>query len=527
MVREAVFGPVRTADGVARTLWVGLLSSGVVLVASSLRGWPFHTLTTGPWAYQYAAPPPLKWLFLLVFLLGVVGLCAAWVRLLRLAAAGAVTLRSAWLATALWSLPLCFGVPLFSGDVYVYWVDGQAMVRGYSIYEAGVSAMGPDAMVHMVHPIWRNATTMYGPVFMRLAEGVARIGGDNLVAGVLIFRGLTVAAVGLTGVAVVDLARRFGRSPSAALVFAVGNPLTVLHLVGGVHNDALMLGLLLAGLAVGMRRSWLWRALALLLCVVAAAIKVPAFAGVLVLGWIWAASAEPRGSGRTEHEGGLVWWGKGGRPWRRIAGASLAGIVSGAAFAGVTALTGLGWGWLGATDVPGRAHPLLSPPNALALSFGSVFDVGTGLNAVTRALGTLVAITAGSWLVMRTGRHGSPAQVLRAAGWALLVVAWLGPAVYPWYLVWGVTIIGTFGAGRLRRPLVASIVITSFLVAPGGYGWLDLWSDWRRTVTAFLVVGVMTSVVSAVVRQNGSEGELAGAAHRSAEISKTPPRATV
>ena len=44
------------------------------------------------------------------------------------------------------------------------------------------------------------------------------------------------------------LARAYGRDPGSAFVLAVLNPLTLLALIGGVHNDAIMVGLLLAGI---------------------------------------------------------------------------------------------------------------------------------------------------------------------------------------------------------------------------------------------------------------------------------------
>ena len=40
----------------------------------------------------------------------------------------------------------------------------------------------------------------------------------------------------------------------------------------------------------------------------------------------------------------------------------------------------------------------------------------------------------------------------------------------------------------MRKPLLIGTIGVNFLVAPGGYGFLDLFSDWRRTVMAFLTV---------------------------------------
>ena len=73
-------------------------------------------------------------------------------------------------------------------------------------------------------------------------------------------------------------------TPAYVVTLAILNPITILHLVGGAHNDAIMLGLLVCGLAAARRG----RPVAgLVLCALAAAIKVPAAVGVLYIGWGW------------------------------------------------------------------------------------------------------------------------------------------------------------------------------------------------------------------------------------------------
>ena len=63
------------------------------------------------------------------------------------------------------------------------------------------------------------------------------------------------------------LARSYGRDPSVAFILAVLNPLVLLHLVAGAHNDALMLGFLLAGLSLAQYGR---RGLGALLCTIGA-----------------------------------------------------------------------------------------------------------------------------------------------------------------------------------------------------------------------------------------------------------------
>ena len=50
------------------------------------------------------------------------------------------------------------------------------------------------------------------------------------------------------------LARRCGMDPVAALWLSVLNPLLLFHLIAGGHNEALMIGAMLAGLVLALDR---------------------------------------------------------------------------------------------------------------------------------------------------------------------------------------------------------------------------------------------------------------------------------
>ena len=49
------------------------------------------------------------------------------------------------------------------------------------------------------------------------------------------------------------LARRFGINPVSALWLGAANPLVLFHLVVGVHNEALAIGLMLVGIELALR----------------------------------------------------------------------------------------------------------------------------------------------------------------------------------------------------------------------------------------------------------------------------------
>lgn len=465
--------PSIPALSVKQTVALGSISMAVIAFTASMRGWPFPSLTAQPWLFQInGSNATLRYAFLVLFVLGCATLCVTWIRLLQLARAGILTMKATMWTFALWSLILLFATPLFSGDVYVYFLDGEVMVRGFDPYVAGVSAMGPVPDVHMVHPLWRDTNTMYGPVFMRLAQGIALLTNGNLIAGVIILRVIAIASIALAAISLKVLAERFDRPAVLGVVFGILNPVTMLHLIGGAHNDATMVGLLAAGLALGYTSNRIsLRILALALCAAAAAFKIPAFAGALVLGWSWAGVYASR--------------------FRRVIYAGIAGVAALALFEIQTLATGMGWGWLNASHVPGLAHPLLSIPNAIALSFGGLVGEGYPLNDITRPLALFSSAAVAVWLILRTGANAEPYKVVRAFGWALLIISWTGPAVYPWYLAWGIAIVGAMGASKMEKPLIALTCALIFVVAPGGYGVLDIPTGSWRVVMAFLTLGVM------------------------------------
>ena len=71
----------------------------------------------------------------------------------------------------------------------------------------------------------------------------------------------------------------------------------LLHLVGGAHNDAMMLGLLVAGLAAALRRP---PVLGAVLVTLAALVKAPAALGLLAVGRDCAAGRTQSGTSAAD-----------------------------------------------------------------------------------------------------------------------------------------------------------------------------------------------------------------------------------
>src|SRR6059058_2398382 len=76
-----------------------------------------------------------------------------------------------------------------------------------------------------------------------------------------------------SGLSAPNHSARFGVPPQRALWFGALNPLLLLHLIAGMHNDAIMVGLMAAGIYAAVRHH---PALGAALVTAAALIKAPA-----------------------------------------------------------------------------------------------------------------------------------------------------------------------------------------------------------------------------------------------------------
>jgi hypothetical protein len=322
-------------------------------------------------------------------------------------------------------------------------------VAGRDPYAEGPDAL-PGPFVDAVDPVWRGAPAPYGPVWLELAGLAVRLTGGELVAALLVLRGLAALGLALTAWALLRLAR----DPARALWLGIANPLVLLHLLAGGHNDALMVGLLVAGLAVARGASG--RAalvVAGVLVTLAGLVKLPALLGLAHL---------PLLVGATRRD-------------RARAAAVVAGTAAVTALA-VTAATGLGWGWLGALDA-GRARLSLSSPlTGLGTAVGALDAV---LAAGLAAAGLLAAL-----LWVAASRPGSAADVggarrepgaalrrgepVQALGLTLLVGALLLPVVQPWYPLWGVVLLAAVTGPRAAAALGALCLVLCLAVGPDG-----------------------------------------------------------
>ncbi|MFD5231166.1 polyprenol phosphomannose-dependent alpha 1,6 mannosyltransferase MptB [Streptomyces qaidamensis] len=406
---------------------------------------------------------------------GVVLLIAAWLLLGRLVRGPRPPApRALLLVLAVWAAPLLIAPPLFSRDVYSYLAQGAMVEAHMDVYAHGPSRLG-GPLADEVAPLWRHTGAPYGPVFLAVAAALSGLTRGELPAGVFGMRLVALAGVALMAAALPRLARHSGADPSAALWLGALNPLVLLHLVAGAHNDAVMLGLLGIGLVAALGR---WPVLGAVLVTLAALVKAPA-----VLGLAAVVVLQVR-AGRS--------------PLQALVPTTVAAAATTVA---ATAVAGTGYGWVGALNTPA------SPQNwALTTLLGRATralleHLGSGLAPLAvpawHALGIVTAVTAIVliWLRLRP-------RPMYALGLSLAAVAALGPAIRPWYALWGLFLIAAAAPSTSVRHRTAAVTgVLALCVLPSG-GPAD---------TGQLVLAVSGGALAIVVLWQARQAELAPA----------------
>lgn len=384
---------------------------------------------------------------------------------------------------AAWCLPLLVAPPLFSRDAYSYYAQGKLMEAGYDPYTTGVSVI-PGWFADGVDPMWGEAPTPYGPLFLLIERGVANFALAQPALAALVFRVVALVGVALLAVYVPRLAFLHGIDGATALWVGVLNPLVIMHFVAGAHNDALMAGLAVMGLALAAEGKGVLGSAAVAL---AASVKPIALLALPFVGLLWA--------------GSQAGWGQ------RIVGWVKATAVAGATFAATMLVAGVGLGWIDALGTPGEVRTWLSPLTAIGMLVGGLTS-WLGLTddndlavAVFRGIGTLAALAVVAWLCLRPeGR--SP---VRGAALAFLAVVVLGPVVQPWYLLWFLPLFAA--TGLTPKELRWTIVLTA-LFAIHGMSESSATSDNLLEVTDGLAIVTAVAIVGVILLASPRERQL-------------------
>ncbi len=361
----------------------------------------------------------------------------------------------------LWIAPIIVAPPLLSKDIYSYLAQSAIAQRGMDPYVVSpVRGLGvDDILTRSVPNLWRDTPAPYGPLFIWLGKGITTITGDNITAAIFLHRMLALVGIALIVWALPRLAKRCGVSSVAALWLGAMNPLLILHLVGGIHNEALMLGMMLVGIEFAFRGIYsaqrlrrpgtIWPTQAGLMVVLGAGVisasAMVKVASMLALGFVGVALAQRWGATLPALRNAPVneWWSRSRRSIAALAAsAAVLATVLATVMVAICVGTGLGFGWTKTLSTGDVVRSWMSMPTLLSVTTGRI-GVGLGLGDHTQAIlevgrpiGELVALVfILRWFLAALAGRLHP---LGALGVSMATVVLFFPFVQAWYLLWAV-----------------------------------------------------------------------------------------
>jgi alpha-1,6-mannosyltransferase len=478
---QAVGSPLNDTELTAlrRTRLFG--ASGTVLMAIGALGAGARPVVQDPTfgVRLLNLPSRIQTVSLTMTTTGAVMMALAWLMLGRFALGSRRMSRGELDRTLLlWMLPLLPAPPMYSKDVYSYLAQSQISLEGLDPYRVGpASGLGLSHVFTLSVPtLWRETPAPYGPLFLWIGRGISALTGENIVAAVLCHRLVELLGVGLIVWATPRLARRCGVAEVSALWLGAANPLVIMHLVAGVHNEALMLGLMLAGAEFALRgvsdmkaprlmpTSWRpgpdWEPLGMVvagavLITLSSQVKLPS---LLALGFVTMALAYRCG-------GNL-------RAFLLASGGMTALSLTVMAIVGWA--SGLGFGWIYTLGTANVVRSWMSPPTLLALGTGQVGillglgDHTTAVLGLTRAIGVLIIMVMVSWLLLAVFR--GRLHPIGGLGVALGITVLLFPVVQPWYLLWAIIPLAAWASRTGFREAVILITLIVGIFGPTANG---------------------------------------------------------
>ncbi len=428
---------------------LGLVAALAICVGATLAGSPFDTHLPGAWSFGMGHHPPLtRDVGKAAVFAGFALLLVAWLRIVGcLRRHPGTPVRAVIMVFAVWVIPFLVAPPLFSQDPYSYVAQGTMVVRGVNPYDHGPDALrrSDPRVVSLVDPIWQRTDVPYGPLFLGLEAGTVVLSGHHEVVAIEELRLLALGGVLLAASVLPSLSRRWGVSPALSVGLITLNPLTLLGLISPAHNDALVAGLVLSGLALLQRRRPGW---AIAVCALAASVKAPALVATAFVTWQCCCEQAS---------------------WRaRAQVAAAASAITIGVLEALGAATRLGWGWLHTMGTPAVVHSVLTPAIDVAmLAEGIVHALKHGpdtawLIAVSDKLflaGTAIVV---GWLMWRSRHSG----LTLAVALSLLAVVALAPVFQPWYLAWGLFCLAPVAAGRWQLLLIGVSIYGTVATLP-------------------------------------------------------------
>ncbi len=386
----------------------------------------------------------------------------AWLLLGRRTLAGETSEFMMRATTGFWLAPLLLSVPVFSRDTYSYLAQGALLRDGFDPYAVGPVA-NPNTLLDNVSPIWTITTAPYGPAFILIAKLVTIVVGNHVIVGTMLLRLCMLPGLALLIWATTRLAHHLGSSGSIALWICVLNPLVLIHLMGGVHNEMLMVGLMTAGIALTFEGR---HTLGITLVTVGIAVKATAGIALPFLVWVWARHLREQ---------------RGYRPFRAfVVATAMSLLVFTVVFAILTAVAGVGLGWLTALAGSVKIINWLSLPTAAANAIHWVFNGFFAVDfystlRITRYIGIAIIAVMLPLLWWRSRRDDR--SVLTGLAWSMVVVVLFVPAALPWYYSWPLAVGAPLAQSRRAVAIIGGLSTWAMVIfkpdgSHGMYSWL-------------------------------------------------------
>lgn len=391
----------------------------------------------------------------IIFWFGTALFVFAWFVLGRRVVAGQTSVAELNKTLCWWVLPLVFAAPMMSRDIYSYLMQGALLRDGFDPYTQGASA-NPGNLLFEVSHDWRNTTTPYGPLHLWIGKVITTIVPGSIAAEIALFKILSVLGFSTIAWSVPRIATHIGGDPAFALWLGVLNPVMVFHLVGGMHNESIMVGFVSVGLVAVLRRRFFRGVL-----LIATGMSLKATAAIALPFVVWAMVS--RSTGRVQKIKAFSFY------------AILGALETIAVLAIVTWASGASWGWIAALTGNTKVINPLALPSLIAgvmASVGGLFIEPFPYNSVLSVVRTLcmfamlIGLVICWWVFRKTER-----DAIRGTTAAYTVAFIFNAVTLPWYYASVLSLIGTFRVPAALRSFVigASIVVAMAFTGSGNH----------------------------------------------------------
>jgi hypothetical protein len=353
-----------------------------------------------------------------------------------LACSRAIGARLALGSIAAFHVLFLLAPPLLSQDVFSY----ISYARLDVIHDLGPYTHSPNDVPGDAVYVFagsKDASSVYGPLFTIATLPLAKL---SVPAAFWTLKTVTaLASLGVVALAWA-CARRLGRDPVFAALAVGLNPLVLVHVVGGAHNDALLVLLMLGAVALVITPSR--EPVAGAFETAAAAVKV---SGGLTLPFLFAGA-------------------------RRRA-ALIAGIVGAAVATLAVSLVAFGADAFDALGLIGENQERTSSwsfpqrlADGIALVSGGSADAIVDYTRAVFALGFILVLFV---LVRRSLRAGpGSARWITDAGWATLALLVASAWLVPWYAIWLLPLAALSGSRALMASTLALCAYMLVIAVP-------------------------------------------------------------